>query len=182
MSVDDQPVQAASEAADDRPIFERLCELLSSADARYRVLEHPHEGRSDAVALIRGTSPEQGAKAMLCAFRDPAEKPVLAVIPGTRKLDFKKLAAAAGRKKATLAAPDLAAEVTHCVMGAVPPFVFAKDILLIVDPVLVSANTEIAFNAGRLDRSIVLNVEDYVRIAAPLIADITRPDEPATAA
>lgn len=168
-------------SAEDRPIFERLCDLLSNAGARYRVLEHSHEGRSDAVALIRGTSPEQGAKAMLCAFKNPAELPVLAVIPGTLKLDFKKLAAAAGRKKATLAAPELAASVTHCVMGAVPPFVFDEDILLIVDPILVSANTEIAFNAGRLDRSIVLHVDDYVRIAAPLIADITRADEPATA-
>ncbi|KAB0685746.1 YbaK/prolyl-tRNA synthetase associated domain-containing protein, partial [Burkholderia territorii] len=34
--------------------------------ARFRVLDHPAEGKSDVIAAIRGTRPEQGAKAMLC--------------------------------------------------------------------------------------------------------------------
>jgi Ala-tRNA(Pro) deacylase len=154
-------------------IFDQLCSLLNAAGAKFRILEHPHEGRSDAIAAIRGTAPEQGAKAMLCIFKDANETAVLAVIPGTLKLDFKKVGAVMGRKKATLAPPELAAQWTHCVMGAVPPFVFGDKIKLIVDPALIEKNQEIAFNAGRLDRSIVLNAEDYVRIARPIMAGIT---------
>ena len=61
-------------------------------------------------------------------------------------------------------------------MGAVPPFVFDARVTLVVDPAPVERNTEIAFNAGRLDRSVVLDAADYVRIAQPLLADITRPE------
>jgi Ala-tRNA(Pro) deacylase len=161
-------------------VFERLNTFLADSGVRFRVLEHPEEGRSDAIALLRGTAPEQGAKAMLCVFRDAEATPVLAVIPGNRKLDFKKLSTITGRKKATLASPELATALTDCVMGAVPPFVFGDHIELVVDPALIRENAEIAFNAGRLDRSVILNTEDYVRIARPLLADIIQ-DETASA-
>ncbi|KVF57216.1 hypothetical protein WJ15_29760 [Burkholderia cepacia] len=159
----------------DYPVFDTLCDLLNTSGARFRVLEHPAEGKSDAIAALRGTRPEQGAKAMLCTFKDGGDATALAVIPGHLKIDFRKVADAVGRRKATLASPDLAAAVTRCVMGAVPPFVFDTGVTLVVDPALVEQNTEIAFNAGRLDRSVVLDSADYVRIAQPLLADITRP-------
>ena len=113
---------------------------------------------------------------MLCTFKDGGDTTALAVIPGHLKIDFRKVADAVGRRKATLASPDLAATVTRCVMGAVPPFVFDARVTLVVDPAPVERNTEIAFNAGRLDRSVVLDAADYVRIAQPLLADITRPE------
>ncbi|WP_321856608.1 YbaK/prolyl-tRNA synthetase associated domain-containing protein [Burkholderia cenocepacia] len=159
----------------DSPVFDTLCDLLTTSGARFRVLEHPAEGKSDAIAALRGTRPEQGAKAMLCTFKD-GDTAALAVIPGHLKIDFRKVADALGRRKATLASPDVAAAVTRCVMGAVPPFVFDSNVTLVVDPALVERNAEIAFNAGRLDRSVVLDAADYVRIARPLLADITRPE------
>ncbi|HDR9135121.1 TPA: YbaK/prolyl-tRNA synthetase associated domain-containing protein, partial [Burkholderia vietnamiensis] len=64
------------------PVFNGLCELLTSNGARFRVLEHPAEGKSDVIAAIRGTRPEQGAKAMLCTFKDGGDATALAVIPG----------------------------------------------------------------------------------------------------
>jgi Ala-tRNA(Pro) deacylase len=154
------------------PVFDRLVALLSAGNARFRVLDHPAEGQSDAVARIRGTSPGQGAKAMLCVTKGAAPVPVLAVLPGPAKLDFRKLGMAVGAKKATLADPAFAQEATGCVMGAVPPFALSPGIRLVVDPALLSANLEIAFNAGRLDRSIVLAVDDYLRLARPQVADI----------
>ena len=72
-------------------------------------------------------------------------------------------------KKVTLASPDEAQQVTGCVMGAVPPFALSPDVRLVVDPALVERHDEIAFNAGRLDRSMVLNAQDYMRIAQPLL-------------
>ncbi|VWB73791.1 prolyl-tRNA synthetase [Burkholderia latens] len=158
----------------DYPVFDALRDLLTASGARFRVLEHPAEGKSDVIAAIRGTRPEQGAKAMLCTFKDGGAT-ALAVIPGHLKIDFRKVADALGRRKATLAPPELAAAVTRCVMGAVPPFVFDATVTLVADPALIELNDEIAFNAGRLDRSIVLDSSDYVRIARPLLADITRP-------
>ena len=42
---------------------------------------------------------------------------------------------------------------------------------LIADPVLLDGD-ELYFNAGRLDRSIALDSQDYQRLAAPRIARI----------
>ena len=95
---------------------------------------------------------------------------VLAVLPGNRKLDFKSLGRAAGGKKASLVPPDRAAELTGCAMGAVPPFSFWPNVKLVVDPRLLDEHEEIAFNAGRLDTSMVLNSQDFRRIARPLLA------------
>ena len=156
------------------PVFERLCELLSRANARYRVIAHEAAGRSEQVAAIRGTDPRQGAKAMLCTFKAQPQQFVLTVLPGDRRLDFRKVGAACGLAKATLAAPGDAMRLTGCVVGAIPPFLFSDEITLVVDPALVEGTGEIAFNAGRLDRSIVLDTADYVRIARPRVVAIAQ--------
>jgi len=149
--------------------YDNLIALLEAQQARFRVIEHPAEGKSDLVAKIRGTSPGQGAKAMLCKSKDAAGSLVLVVLPGDRKLDFKKVAEAVGMKKATLASPDEAMAATGCVIGAIPPFSQKDSLRLVVDPALMTENGEIAFNAGRLDRSVVLNTQDYLRIAKPIV-------------
>lgn len=154
-------------------VFERLCALLAHANARYRVIEHPAAGRSEEVAAIRGTQPGQGAKAMLCTFRARPQLLVLTVLPGNRKLDFRKVGAAFDLPKATLVDAERATEVTGCVVGAIPPFVFSDEIALVVDPALLEWG-EIAFNAGRLDRSIVLDAADYLRIAQPRLVAIAQ--------
>lgn len=150
---------------------ETLVELLEAHKARFRMIEHPAEGKSDLVAQIRGTAPGQGAKAMLCKSKAGNGCLALLVLPGDRKLDFKKVADALGIKKATLASPEEAMAATGNVIGAIPPFADAG-IALWVDPSLVNTYDEIAFNAGRLDRSIVLDTKDYLRIAQPTVAEL----------
>lgn len=122
-SIDGKPPDAVSAYRDarpparnlmsDYPVFDALCELLNTSGARFRVLDHPAEGKSDVIAALRGTRPEQGAKAMLCTFKDGGDATALAVIPGHLKIDFRKVADAVGRRKATLAPPELAATVTR---------------------------------------------------------------------
>ncbi len=148
-------------------MFIQLKQLLEEQNANFRVIEHPPEGKSQSVAQIRGTSEEQGAKAMLCKSKHDPNVLVLAVLPGNKRLDFQKVASAMEIKKATLASPKEATAETGCQIGAIPPFTFSSRIHLLVDPALVEEHYEIAFNAGRLDRSIVLNTQDYLRIAKP---------------
>jgi len=153
-------------------MFDQLKTLLQTHNARFRIVEHAAEGQSEKVAAIRGTEVGQGAKAMLCQSKDEAGKLILAILPGDQKIDFKKLAAAVLVKKISFAEPEAAMEKTGCVIGAIPPFVFSDDIALVLDPTLVARYSEIAFNAGRLDKSIILNTEDYLRIAKPILHDI----------
>ncbi|BAQ83064.1 YbaK/prolyl-tRNA synthetase associated domain-containing protein [Pseudomonas sp. St29] len=158
-------------------VFQRLVSLMDSQQARYRVILHPAEGQSARVAEIRGTEPGQGAKAMLCSLKGTSDVYGLVILSGDQKLDMKKVGAVLGGKKAQLVPAELARELTGCVIGAIPPLSFDPRIALIVDPPLIERYAEIAFNAGRLDASMVLDTQDYLRIARPLLLSVTQETE-----
>jgi Ala-tRNA(Pro) deacylase len=156
------------------PTFQKLRALLDGGGARYRLIEHPAAGKSEEVARIRGTEVGQGAKAMACKLQVPgaAALHVLAVLAADRQLDLAALANEFGAKKASLMSPREIDAMTGCVLGAIPPFSFHPELLLVADPDLFERYREIAFNAGRLDASMVLDADDYLRLAAPKMAQI----------
>lgn len=147
----------------------RLVAHLEAAGARFRIVEHAAEGRSEAISIIRGNHPSQALKAMVVALKGGTGAFGLAVLPGDRRCDFAALAGAFGARKARFAAPEDAQMLTGCVMGAVPPFTFDRDLPLMADPGI-QANEEVVFNAARLDRSIFMPLADYLRSAAPKLA------------
>lgn len=156
------------------PAFQKLIGLLDGGGARYRVIEHLAAGKSEEVARIRGTEVGQGAKAMACKLQIPGSPAlhVLAVLAADRQLDLAALAGEFGAKKASLMSPREIDAMTGCVLGAIPPFSFHPELRLVADPELFERYREIAFNAGRLDASMVLDAEDYLRLAAPQMARI----------
>jgi Ala-tRNA(Pro) deacylase len=154
-------------------VFDRLVSLFQNENAKFRVIEHPPEGRSDVVAAVRDTTIAQGAKAIVCAIPiDGRPRFVLAVVPGDRRVDIKAVARVVGGKKGSFARAAQAQELTCCPIGAIPPVVFDDALKLVVDKQFLQRESEIAFNAGRLDRSIVINTADYVRIVRPATAAI----------
>ena len=149
--------------------YEKLLALLDQQGARYRLIEHPPMGNCEAVAELRGTQLQQGAKALVCHVKGNGVKQhVLAVLPADRQANLARLAVALGGLRASLASPAEVDKLTGCVFGAIPPFSFHPQLKLVVDPSLCQRNHEIAFNAGRLDRSLVLDVADYLRIAGAI--------------
>lgn len=154
-------------------VFDRLVSLLSEAKAKFRIIEHEAEGKSEAISAIRGNRPEQAAKAMVLDVRGGGggKRPVLAILPGSAKLDFNAVASLFEARKCGFASPETAQELTGCVMGAVPPFAFNPALSIVVEEDLL-ANETLFFNAGRLDRSMELDTRDWMAIAKPRIARI----------
>ncbi|MBK5144197.1 YbaK/prolyl-tRNA synthetase associated domain-containing protein [Budviciaceae bacterium BWR-B9] len=149
-------------------IFNQLITLLEGGQARYRVIEHASAGRSEEAAKARGTQIEQGAKALVCHVKGNGIKQhVLAVLPAHRKANLQVLAQKLGGTRASLASPQEVMALTQCVFGAIPPFSFHPDLKLVVDPLLFNQLDEMVFNAGSLEKSLLLNVEDYQRIVKP---------------
>ncbi|MCI6988453.1 MAG: YbaK/prolyl-tRNA synthetase associated domain-containing protein [Campylobacter sp.] len=156
-------------------IFSKIDELLSTHNASYRVLNHAPAGTSAEVAKIRGTKLGQGAKALVCTAKfDGRKTHILAVLPADHSADLTKLALNLGAKKISLASPKEVSELTDCVFGAIPPFSFDDGLELVVDPNLFGRFDEIAFNAGLLDRSIVLNADDYRQIVKPKLVSFAK--------
>ncbi|RTY57034.1 YbaK/prolyl-tRNA synthetase associated domain-containing protein [Pantoea sp. YU22] len=144
---------------------EKLLALLDRHQARYRLITHEATGKCEAVAAIRGTAVGQGAKALVCHVKGNGVKQhVLAVLPADQQADLTRVAEAVGGRRASLASPAEVDALTGCVFGAIPPFSFHPDLKLVVDPLLFDRFEEIAFNAGRLDRSVIVNTDDYRRL------------------
>jgi len=150
--------------------FKTLLQLLEQSQARFRVVHHAEAGKSEEVARVRGTEVGQGAKALVCEVRGgSALQWALAVLPADRKLDRQRLAQALGGSKAKLVDAAVATQLTGCEIGAIPPFSFNQALKLVVDPELIERYDTIAFNAGRLDVSILLNAEDFLAVAQPYL-------------
>jgi Ala-tRNA(Pro) deacylase len=154
-------------------VFDRLVTLLGDSKARFRIIEHPAEGRSEAISIIRGNRPDQAAKAMVLDVRGGGggRRHVLAILPGSRKLDFNAVATLFEARKCGFASPDTARELTGCVMGSVPPFALNPALAIVADEDLL-ANDTLFFNAGRLDRSMELDTTDWLAVARPRVANI----------
>jgi len=157
-------------------VFDRIVTLLTETKASFRVIEHEAEGRSEKISVIRGNRPDQAAKAMVLDVRGGGggRRHVLAILPGSRKLDFNAVATLFEARKCGFASPDTAQELTGCAMGAVPPFALNPALTVVVDEDLL-ANDTLFFNAGRLDRSIELDTRDWLAAANPRIARIAAP-------
>ena len=154
-------------------VFDQLVALLNESKAKFRVIEHEAEGRSEAISVIRGNRPDQAAKAMVLDVRGggAGKRHVLAILPGNRKLDFAAVAALFEARKCGFASPESAEALTGCVMGSVPPFSLNPDLSVVVDADLL-ANQTLFFNAGRLDRSMELDTKDWIAVAKPRVARI----------
>lgn len=153
--------------------YARLVALLDEQGARYRLIEHAPEGRTEVVSPLRGNALAQAAKCMVVMVKlgKKVTRYVLAVVPGDTRVDLNAIRTLLGGTYVTFASPEIAERLAGSVVGTVLPFSFHPDLELIADPALL-AHDELYFNAARLDRSLALRTEDYARLAAPRIAPI----------
>jgi Ala-tRNA(Pro) deacylase len=154
-------------------VHERLCALLDREGAVYRVVEHEPEGRTEFIAKIRGNKPEQAIKSIVVQVRfgKKESRYYLANVPGNLRVDLAGIQSIFNGTDASIAPREKAEALTGCVIGAIPPFSFNDQLILLADP-LIQQNEEVVFNAGRLDRSIFMKSIDYFRIAKPQLLNI----------
>ena len=154
-------------------VHKQLCDLLDEQGASYRVVEHEPEGRTEVIAKIRGNRIEQSIKSIVVQVRLNRKDNVycLANVPGDCRIDFNGIKNHFQADSVAFASRDKAQALTGCAIGAIPPFSFNDQLQVLADP-LIQQNEEVVFNAGRLDRSIFMKLDDYLRIAKPHMAKI----------
>lgn len=154
-------------------IHAQLCSLLDQQGASYHIVEHEPEGRTDVIAKIRGNRIEQSIKSIVVQVRRKGQENLycLANVPGDCRIDFAGIKRHYHADSVAFAAPEKAQQLTGCAIGAIPPFSFNEQLEVLADP-LIQQNEEVVFNAGRLDRSIFMKLDDYIRIARPHLVGI----------
>lgn len=155
------------------PIHEQLKAFLDSNQVPYRVMEHIAEGRTELIAQIRGNKLEQAIKSMVVQIRMSKKENLyaLANVPGDCRVDFNVIKAHFKADSVAMAPREKAEALTGCVIGSIPPFSFNEQLILLADP-KIKENDEVVFNAGSLDRSIFMKMEDYFSVAKPQVAVI----------
>ena len=151
-------------------VHERLRALLDEKGAVYRVIEHEPEGHTEVISQIRGNRLEQAIKSIVVQVRLNKKENIycLANVPGDCRVDLESIKAYYNAISIAIAPREKAEQLTSCVIGSIPPFSFNEQLIVLADP-LIRENQEVVFNAGRLDRSIFMNVDDYFRIAEPQV-------------
>ncbi len=156
--------------------YSRLIEFLEVHGARYRLIDHVPEGRTEIVSSLRGNSLSQAAKCIVLMVKvgKKVTRYVLAVLPGNARVDLGAVKVLLGGTYISFASAQVAEQLAGSVAGTILPFSFNPELELIVDPSLLE-NDELYFNAARLDRSIVLNTNDYVTLTQPRLERIAVP-------
>jgi prolyl-tRNA editing enzyme YbaK/EbsC (Cys-tRNA(Pro) deacylase) len=155
------------------PVWERVQALLRAEGVAARELEHTGVRTADEAAAQRGTPIEIGGKAIL--LRPGEAGFVVCALSAATELDSKLVRRALGVRRLRFATTDELLALTGLVPGTVPPF--GEPVLpfpLYVDTFL-TMQPQIAFTAGRGDRSLLLAMPDYLRLARPRVLSFTRP-------
>lgn len=135
----------------------------------YDVVDHLSAAE---VAAAIGLPAEQTFKTLVVMPERSHARPILALVPGDRQLDLKKLAAAAGEKKVQLAAHREAEQMTGLEKGGISPLalldrgwpVFVDETIILFDRVEISA--------GKVGVGVIAQVDGLVRVLKAHQADI----------
>jgi Cys-tRNA(Pro)/Cys-tRNA(Cys) deacylase len=150
--------------------------FLESLGIAFEMREYevdPEDLSAITVAKKIGMPPEQVFKTLLTT--DGKGEYVFAVIPGDTELDFKKLARAAGMRKAEMAPLKDVQPLTGYIRGGVTVFGAKKAYPVFVDETAILFDA-ISVSAGTRGTQLILSPEDYLKAAQALGEPVTTAD------
>jgi Cys-tRNA(Pro)/Cys-tRNA(Cys) deacylase len=152
----------------------RILESLNIPFALQEYEVDPDDLSAITVARKIGMPPEQVFKTLLTT--GGSNSYVFAVIPGDAELDFKKLARAAGLRKAEMVPLKEVQPLTGYIRGGVTVFGAKKAYPVFVDETAIIFD-QISVSAGARGTQLILAPGDYLRATAARTADLTK-DQP----
>lgn len=150
--------------------------FLESLGIPFEIREYevdPNDLAATTVAKKIGMPAEQVFKTLLTTG-GPATY-LFAVIPGNAELDLKKLAHAAGLRKAEMVPLKDVQPLTGYIRGGVTVFGAKKDFPVYIDETAILFD-RVSISAGRRGTQLILSPDDFLRAAAALVAPVQTAD------
>jgi Cys-tRNA(Pro)/Cys-tRNA(Cys) deacylase len=147
---------------------------LDSLGIHYELREYALDTEDFSAVLVAekiGLPPEQAFKTLLCVTSN--KEYIFAIVPGNAELDFKKLAHAAGARKAEMVSVKDVQPLTGYIRGGVTVFGAKKDFPVYADETLELFDV-ISVSAGTRGTQIVLSPADYIRASQAVLVDLTK--------
>lgn len=148
-------------------VVEEIKRLLDRNKISYKIFKHEPTPTSEIASKVRGTPLEMGAKSIILRSEG---RFLMCVLPGNRKIDFRKVKQILGSRKLSLATAEEVKKVSGCEIGGVPPFGNLFNIPVYLDKSLLD-NELIDFNAGLQTVSIEMRSDDYLRMVNSIAGD-----------
>jgi Cys-tRNA(Pro)/Cys-tRNA(Cys) deacylase len=141
----------------------------------FAVHSYVHDPRHESYGLeasqALGVAPDRVFKTLIAEVDGSL---VAGVVPVTGQLDLKALAAAAGGKRAAMAAVTAAERATGYVAGGISPVGQRRRLRVVVDASALSFPT-VFCSGGRRGLEIEISPADLIRAVAATVAAIARP-------
>lgn len=146
--------------------------LLARQKIRHTLHPYPHDPRADGfgaeAAAALGIAPQRLFKTLIASIDG---RLVCAVVPVSRRLDLKALAAAVGGKRAVMAEPAAAQRATGYVVGGISPLGQKSRLPIVVDASVQEFAT-VFVSAGKRGLQVELAPGDLVRLTSATVASI----------
>lgn len=152
-------------------MLEKIEKLLKENNIEFKEIHHMPTKTSEESAMARGEDIRIGGKALVLKIDNDFK---ILVLSAAKKLDSNLVKKYFNSKKVRFADSNELMNLTGLVPGSVPPF--GKPIInldLYVDNSILE-NEKIAFNAGSLTDSIIMNVKDYIKVSNPKIFNFSK--------
>lgn len=154
-------------------ITNNVTRLLDSKKIPYTAFELPEEklGAEGSAAAL-GVPLETVFKTIV-VLREKPGKPILAVVPGTTKVDLKLVAAAVGEKKVRLSTQAEAEQLTGLLVGGISPLALINRGFIVLLDQSAARFEQIHVSGGQRGLNIRLPVKALVELTHAKVAPLS---------
>jgi Ala-tRNA(Pro) deacylase len=141
-------------------VYKQAIKLLENSGVQFRLIDHPPTRTAQEAAKVAGSKSEEVAKSLLLMSD---KKPILVIVAGDRRIEFKTLKTLKGIKDLRMANPKEVISYTGCPIGSVPPFGQLFNLPIIVDSAIEKMD-EVVFSPGTDIQSARMKAKDLLEI------------------
>jgi Ala-tRNA(Pro) deacylase len=145
-------------------VEEKIIAMLKEHKIDYEAVDHEPVYTNPAMAEALGVTEAETVKSLVLMTKE--KRMVVLVLPGNKKVEWKKAAADIGTKKVSFAKPEQVLEQVGCEVGCVPPFGQLVELPIYMDEELIKKD-HVYFNPGVHDKSYKITGWDLKKISSP---------------
>jgi len=153
------------------PIPRSIEQFLGEQQVEYSVIHHRPAYTAQEEASVAHVPGRLWAKSVACVADD---RPILAVVPASSRVDLERLGDIVGTRDVRLASErEFEPLYPDCETGAMPPLGPLYGQAVFVDRTLADER-DIVFEAGSHTEAVKMKYDDFARVVRPTVGDFGR--------
>ncbi len=125
----------------------------------------------DSASRVAGIQPSDIVKTLLLVVDG---RPMAVLLPGDKKLDYRKLSALTRASKIRMASPDEIVELTSLMPGGLTPLSECIRGLKVIMDASISSRERVWVGGGSPTALADVSVKDLIRVLRPVIAEVSQ--------